>query len=140
MEISAQRVLLVVDDPGIREALAECLASAGFEVATAGDVQRGLEYIRERLPVAVLVGVRSPGPEGSDFEAAMRQDRRAAGIPVISLCREEGARRATPLHQVLEKPFDLDEIARALHRISAPEVGSAPTWLPASGAARPASG
>jgi len=139
VEISAQRVLLVVDDPGIREALAECLASAGFEVATAGDVQGGLEYIRERLPVAVLVGMRSPGPEGHGFQAAMRRDRRAAGIPVISLCGGEEARAGTAENQVLEKPFDLDEIARALHRISAPDVESAaqPTWLPAAGAARP---
>lgn len=139
MEISAQRVLLVVDDPGIREALAECLASAGFEVATAGDVQGGLEYIRERLPVAVLVGIRSPGPEGRGFQAAMARDRRAAGIPVIALCGGEEARAGTAQHQVLDKPFDLDEIARALHRISAPdrEPATRPAWLPAAGAAKP---
>jgi len=139
VEISAQRELLVSDDPGIREALAECLASAGFEVATAGDVQGGLEYIRERLPVAVLVGMRSPGPEGHGFLAAMGRDRRAAGIPVIVLCGGEEGRAGTAQHQVLDKPFDLDEIARALHRISAPDVESAagPAWLPAAGAAKP---
>lgn len=143
MEISAQRVLIVVDDPRVREALAECVASAGFEVATAGDMNQGLEHLRARLPVAVLVGMSWRRPEGYSFLAAMRRDRRAANIPVISVGGEHDAPREASQHHVLEDPFDLDEIAKVLHRICSRDLGSAagdPARLLLAVAAKPASG
>jgi two-component system chemotaxis response regulator CheY len=136
-------VLIVVDDPRVREALAECVASAGFEVATAGDMNQGLEHIRARLPVAVLLGMSWRRPEGYSFLAAMRRDRRAANIPVISVGGQHDAPREAPQHHVLEDPFDLDAIAKVLHRISARDSESTagqPAGLLLAGAAKPASG
>jgi chemosensory pili system protein ChpA (sensor histidine kinase/response regulator) len=114
------RVLIVEDDRGLREALAECIESMGFEVATACDGAEGLERLgAPDLPSAVLLDLGLPGLDGDGFLSAMRRDARVAGVPVISMTAfHEGPR--LPVHRHLEKPFDLDEIARLLRGLCAP--------------------
>jgi two-component system, chemotaxis family, chemotaxis protein CheY len=111
---AAQRVLLLEDDAGIREALAECIASLGIEVALAGDGCDGLAALRSGpLPFAVLLDLRTPPLAGGDFLVEMRRDPRTADIPVIALTAGRAISRAD-VYRHLEKPFDLDEIAKVL--------------------------
>lgn len=116
------RVLIVEDDRGLREALAECIASMGFDVDSAADGPEGLEKLRTPpLPSAVLLDMGLPGLDGDAFLRAMRQEERLAGIPVISMTAWHEPPKL-PVHRHLEKPFDLDEIAKLLKEIcSRPE-------------------
>ena len=118
MERVLERVLIVEDDAGIREALAECVASLGLEVATSPDGEDGLARIRaasRRLPDVILLDLRMPRLDGNGFLGALRADPATAGIPVVAMSACEAPR--LPVRAFLEKPFDLDELAKLLARL-----------------------
>ena len=112
-------MLIVEDDRGLREALAECIATMGFSVDAAEDGPSGLERLRAPpLPSAVLLDMGLPGLDGDAFLEAMRREERLAAVPVISMTAWHEPPRL-PVHRHLEKPLDLDEIAKVLTKICA---------------------
>ncbi len=117
MEYELRRVLIVEDDACIREALAECIASLGIEVITSPDGQDGLEKLRPgRLPDAILLDLRMPRLDGNGFLAALRANPATADIPVVIMTASHEKLHG-PVCAVLEKPFDLDELAKILTRL-----------------------
>lgn len=77
-------VLIVDDEPGIRDSLAELFEDAGYSTMSAADGGAALELLRgERLPDIVLLDLLMPVLNGNEVYAAMQADRRLAGIPVI---------------------------------------------------------
>ncbi|HEX9291714.1 MAG TPA: response regulator [Anaeromyxobacteraceae bacterium] len=113
-----RRVLIVEDDEGIREALAECVASMGVEVATARDGQDGLSVVRAgSRPDAILLDLRMPRLDGHGFLSAVRADPALASIPVIAMTAWLDQPRL-PVYAFLKKPFDLDELAKILGRLA----------------------
>jgi two-component system, OmpR family, response regulator MtrA len=120
------RILLVEDDPSIREVTAIGLGAAGFAVTTAADGVDGLDRFRAEPFDLILLDVMLPRLDG--YEVA-RQVRRTSMIPIVMLTA-----RADTMDVVVgleagaddyvRKPFDLPElIARiraALRRAAAP--------------------
>ena len=76
------RILLVEDDPSIREITAIGLRAAGFEVETAADGADGLERWRRERPDLVLLDVMLPRLDGLEV---LRAIRREATTPVVML-------------------------------------------------------
>ena len=76
-------ILVVEDDPHIREGLCDALASEGFGVETAADGPAGLGAFRRCKPSLVLLDVMMPGMNGYDVCRAIR--REDAKTPVIML-------------------------------------------------------
>src|SRR5262245_15093244 len=76
------RILLVEDDPSIREVTAIGLRAAGFEVETAPDGVAGLERWRQSQPDLVLLDVMLPRMDGLEV---CREIRRAATVPIVML-------------------------------------------------------
>ena len=58
------RILVVDDDPGVRESLRRSLIFNGYEVELAEDGQRALSSIALRRPDAVVLDVMMPGIDG----------------------------------------------------------------------------
>ncbi len=120
------RVLVVDDDPGVRESLRRSLAFNGYEVDLAADGQRGLAAIAMGKPDVVVLDVMMPGLDGLEVCRRLR----AAGddIPVLMLtAREAISDRVAGLDagadDYLVKPFALEELLarlRALVRRSLP--------------------
>ena len=105
-------ILLVEDDPSIREVTALGLRAAGFTVSVAVDGQDGLERWRADRPDLVLLDVMLPRMDG--FEVC-RAIRREATTPVVMLTAradtidvvvglESGA------DDYVRKPFDMPEL------------------------------
>ena len=124
------RILLVEDDPSIREVTALGLRAAGFTVATAADGVVGLERWRADRPDLVLLDVMLPRLDGLEVLRAIRHD---ATTPVVMLTAradtidvvvglESGA------DDYVKKPFEMPElVARvraALRRRVASSAGS----------------
>ncbi len=131
MSAPEARLLVVDDEPNIRDLLAESLRFAGFEVVTASD---GLEAVaaatRER-PDLVVLDVMMPGIDG--FEVVRRLRAEGARVPVLFLtARDDKADAINGLtvggDDYVTKPFSLGEVVariRALLRRSgyvAPDV------------------
>ena len=76
------RILLVEDDPSIREVTAIGLRAAGFEVDTAADGAAGLERWRQAQPDLVLLDVMLPRLDGLEV---CREIRRASTVPIVML-------------------------------------------------------
>jgi len=106
------RILLVEDDPSIREVTAMGLRAAGFEVDTAPDGIAGLEKWRTAEPDLVLLDVMLPRKDGLEV---CREIRREATTPVVMLTArgdtidvvvglEAGA------DDYVRKPFEMPEL------------------------------
>jgi DNA-binding response OmpR family regulator len=71
--ISRTRLLIVDDDPSVREMLREYLEGHGFEVAEAGSGAQMREQFERVLPDAVLLDVRLPGEDGLVLARYLRE-------------------------------------------------------------------
>jgi CheY-like chemotaxis protein len=108
------RILVVDDEPAVRQQLAEVLRDAGYEIVEAVDGYQAMDCLREPpLPALVLLDLILPGPSGWDVLAWMRRVPELAAVPVRILTgmgdevRVDGA-------MVLAKPLDLDKLMSAV--------------------------
>ena len=76
------RILIVEDDPSIREVTAIGLGAAGFAVTTAADGMQGIERFRAETWDLVLLDVMLPRLDGYEV---CRQIRRTSTVPVVML-------------------------------------------------------
>jgi DNA-binding NtrC family response regulator len=65
----AGRVLIVDDEPGTRDALAEILSDDGYEVSVAADGEEALEKVRAEAPDMVISDLRMPKLDGLELLA-----------------------------------------------------------------------
>jgi DNA-binding response OmpR family regulator len=116
----ATRVLVVEDDPDIRDALAEALESQGYEVDRARDGADALRVARARVPDVILLDLMMPVMNGWAFRAAQRGDRALADIPVIVISAVDPDRLGDlAVDACICKPFALEELFAALARLEA---------------------
>jgi len=76
------RVLVVDDDPTVREVVVSYLRAGRHEVDEAGDGERALALMRERPADLVVLDLMLPGIDGLEV---CRRLRRASNVPVIML-------------------------------------------------------
>lgn len=113
-------VLLVEDDPDIREALSQILADEGYEVALAGNGREALDMLRSPvLPSLVLLDLMMPVMNGWQFRMAQCADPLLAAIPVVVISADGSAQReamALGAEAFLQKPLALNELLTAVAR------------------------
>jgi DNA-binding response OmpR family regulator len=126
----AETILVVDDDPAMREVLGEGLAQRGYRVVTAPDGHEGLRLARSERPALVISDVVMPGMDGWELCRQLREDPTLAKIPFLFLSSMgESADRAHGLElgadDYVSKPVNLRElelrILRAL-RQAAPGI------------------
>lgn len=79
-------VMIVDDEPDIRETLAEILRDEGMQVETAEDGADALEKLRGLAACRIiLLDLMMPGMNGWQFRERQRQDPRLSRIPVLLL-------------------------------------------------------
>ena len=84
MALAREKTVLVVDDePYVRDYLAQILRDAGFQVRTAGDGGEALEAIRREPPDFISLDLVMPRMSGHRLLYELRKDRRLSGIPVL---------------------------------------------------------
>jgi two-component system, OmpR family, response regulator MprA len=118
------RVLVVEDDPHVREAVERALRFEGYEVHTAVDGNDALLHVDDVAPDAIVLDVLMPGTDGLAVCRILRD--RGNHTPVLMLtARHEVSDRVAGLDagadDYLVKPFALDELfarVRALLRRS----------------------
>jgi FixJ family two-component response regulator len=64
-------VVIIDDDPALREALHGLLRSVGLRAELFGTVQAFLESARPEGPVCLVLDVRLPGRSGLDFQSEL---------------------------------------------------------------------
>ena len=110
--MSAPRILVVDDDPAIRESLARELRAAGYDVATAVDGEEGEAAAARGQPDLVLTDLAMPSKDGFALIAAVRS-RSGTPIVVISVHQQDPDKvRALDLgaDDYVTKPFSVPEL------------------------------
>lgn len=115
-----ERVLLVEDDPAVREALERILSSFGFRVEVAASGQGALQLLAEnRLPDIVLSDVVMPEVGGVELLHRMRQQ--GCTLPVILMSGypmgDAAGQDASAAAAWLEKPLEPEVVARTLRQV-----------------------
>ena len=125
--MSGARVLVVDDDPQLREALTRALELDGYEVGTASNGVKALESVSESRPDVMVLDVMMPYAGGLDVCRTLRSRKDRLPILVLTARDEIGDRVAgldAGADDYLTKPFALEELRarlRALLRRSVPE-------------------
>ena len=76
-------ILVIEDDPIMREAVAEWLRGAGYNVRTADDGDAGLACVSTAPPALVVTDVHMPGTSGASVINVLKQ--RHPDIPIIAI-------------------------------------------------------
>jgi len=85
----ALSVLVVDDDPAIRDALRELFERAGLEVRTARDGRKALECVAAERPNLILMDYEMPEMDGVSACERLKEDPSTSGIPVLLATRSQ---------------------------------------------------
>jgi CheY-like chemotaxis protein len=121
-------VLIIEDDAGVRESLAEVLRDEGYEVHLAADGAAALRALAaEPLPSLILLDLMMPGMSGFDFRAHQQKDPRLSHIPVILIsARPDLPKQARELgaQDFLPKPMSFEALLHAVQNRAITVVAS----------------
>lgn len=107
------RVLIVDDEPMVRETLGQMLTDEGYVVDLAVDGENALDQVRSARPDAILLDLMMPGMNGRQFLQALRGDPDYANVPVLLMTAVHGLEvnlATLGASEVVEKPFNVEEL------------------------------
>ncbi|MDH2356308.1 response regulator [Bradyrhizobium sp. SSUT18] len=117
-EVSAVRILLVEDDPLIREFMVEALLEEGYHVVHAANGEDALAWCGRRVVDLLITDVKLPGSVDG-WQIAERCREHDPGLPVIYATGfSPVAPRPVPGSLILQKPYRPEDIVRAVRRVA----------------------
>jgi len=112
-------VLVVDDEPGIREIIARWLAGGGYDVQTAASADEALQRVHDRPPAVALCDIRMPGHDGLWLARRIRRDAPETAVIMATGVQDVGS-AVTSLRQgvidYLTKPFGRDRLRESVLR------------------------
>ena len=106
------RILVIDDDPSVRNLIVECLQILGYDVMQAGDGESGLRMLREHSPDLLMVDFIMHGMNGAEVIEIARAIR--PSLPIILATGYADAKVGGTIlesERVLQKPFNIDQLA-----------------------------
>ena len=118
----AGRVLIVDDEPTIREMIGFALSRAGFSYAEAADAAQAETEVFREIPDLILLDWMLPGQTGIDFVKLLQSDPNTRSIPVIMLtARAEESDKIRGLNNgaddYVTKPFSPRELVARIEAV-----------------------
>jgi DNA-binding response OmpR family regulator len=107
------RVLVVDDEPMVRETLGQFLTDEGYVVDLAVDGEMALALVHASRPDAILLDLMMPGMNGRQFLQALRDQPAYASVPVLIMTAVHGLEvnlATLGASEVVEKPFNVEEL------------------------------
>ena len=126
---SQRKILIVDDDPDIREAIGAVLEAYSYEVITAGNGEEGLNKLKDEKPDLMILDLLMPGMDGFAVLKELQDPRRSkySNIPVLILTsvKEDASRRRYELETGLElnvgdyveKPIDPHTLVNRMEKL-----------------------
>ena len=112
---SQRRVLVVEDDPDIRESLRVALEKKGYPVATAENGQQALDMLEDGAPPCViLLDMMMPVMDGWKFLTALDEREVLSSVPVVVVSSLDAGDAATRVREVFHKPVDVRALMDAV--------------------------
>jgi len=125
----AGQLLLVDDEPGLREAVQAYLEDSGFTVDAASNAREGLELARRKLPDLIITDIMMPQVDGYQFLKQLREEPQFKTTPIVFLTargmtsdRIQGYNAGCDAY--LSKPFDPDELVAIVTNLMAKQAAN----------------
>lgn len=103
MAAKSQTVLVIEDDPVIREILELNLTDAGYSILTADDGMEGVRVALSQKPGIILMDIRLPSITGWEATRRLKAEPETANIPIIALTAQSTSK---DLHRCFEAGCD----------------------------------
>jgi CheY-like chemotaxis protein len=131
-------VLVVDDDPALRQLTESLLTAHGYHVNVAAHGRDAIQRLREQCPDLIVLDLNMPVMDGWQFRSEQRflTDRTRAAVPVLLMTGEDDADAQVATLRavgVVKKPYDPDDL---LDAVSA-AMGKAGTGPDGIGSPRP---
>jgi len=104
-----KQILVVDDDPNVREMLRQSLEEEGYEVAEAFNGVEAISKAKAVKPNLIILDVMMPHIDGYDVAAVLKHDPQTAGIPIIvvSLVQDRGRGGRLGIDSYFTKPINI---------------------------------
>jgi two-component system phosphate regulon response regulator PhoB len=117
-----KRILIVEDEPAIRDMVAFALRKGEFDPVHAGDARQAQEAIADRVPDLILLDWMLPGTSGLELARRWRREQLTREIPIIMLtARGEENDRVGGLEAGVDdyvvKPFSARELLARIRAV-----------------------
>jgi CheY-like chemotaxis protein len=124
LELSCRSILVVDDDPDIREAISSALSDEGYQVTGASNGREALAQLRgQTRPSLILLDMMMPEMDGWRFRLELKKLPELASIPVVILSAHGNVRDAAlalGAADYLRKPLRLDSLLEIAERYCRP--------------------
>lgn len=140
MAIGDGPILIVEDDPSIRQLMLDTLEQDGFEVVGAADGERAIALAEERRPAVVILDVGLPVMDGPSVADRIR-DRYGSEVPFVVVTASNGIEKAAArigTARYLAKPFDVSDLMNAVRQAAESAMPSGERQTPPDTAMGPA--
>nr|WP_315874825.1 response regulator [Thermoleptolyngbya sp. PKUAC-SCTB121] len=120
-------VLVIDDDPAVRDLVQRYLTKEGFRVETAANGTEGLHLARQIRPDAITLDVLMPDTNGWSVLSAFKADPDLAEIPVVVMTIVDDKNRGFALGAAdyLTKPIDYQRLTHLLQKFQSNSSGDA---------------
>jgi DNA-binding response OmpR family regulator len=116
-------VLIVDDDPNIRELISVNLLSMGRSVVIASDGKEAMEKINANVPDLIILDIMMPEIDGWELCKWVRDDPRLQGVKILMLTAKGTdrdrliGREIFKADEYMTKPFDIDLLLQTVSRL-----------------------
>ena len=116
------KVLIIDDDPAIREVIAGGLSEQGWQVFLASEGQQGLALVPVKHPDVIVVDAMMPGMDGFAICRKIKSSTETAHIPIVFLTARSSSADVehgllTGADDYITKPFDIYQLADRLENL-----------------------
>lgn len=117
------RVLIVDDNPGLREMLREALERANWSVLEAENGRAAIRHLEAGAPELILLDLMMPEMDGFEFLASMRERSKWSDIPVIVITAKELTPeerdwlRQRAAQVMIKGAYRIDELLKSMRRM-----------------------
>jgi CheY-like chemotaxis protein len=124
LDLSCHSILVVDDDPDVRDSLTDILSEEGYRVAGVKNGREALEYLRAATrPSLILLDMMMPEMDGWSFRLEQQKLPDLAAIPVVILSAHGNVRDAAlalGAADYLRKPLRIDSLLEIAERYCRP--------------------
>jgi CheY-like chemotaxis protein len=115
-------ILIIDDDPTVRDVIARFLEREGFSVAKADGGKEGLRLARELRPAAATLDIMMPDLDGWSVLAAIKGDPDLLDLPIVlvTIVDEKNRGYALGAAEYLVKPVDRQKLVDLVHTLCGP--------------------
>lgn len=118
MTLPLTSVLIVDDEPAVRDIMSRWVAALGLQPRTAANADEALATLRTRHYDVAVIDVRMPGHDGLWLAAELQRDHPHTAVVIATAYTDllEGREQEPPIADLLVKPFQRERFTLAVER------------------------